>query len=34
MMSEEQQDVITDTTQAVYTELSPDEYDAIEEVNN
>lgn len=34
MMSEEQQDVITDTTQAIYTELSADEYNAIEEVNN
>lgn len=33
MMSEEQQDVITDTTQAVYTELSPDEYEAIEPVS-
>lgn len=33
MMSEERQDVITDTTQAVYTELSPDEYDAIEPVS-
>ena len=33
MMSEEQQDVITDTTQALYTELSPDEYEAIEPVS-
>lgn len=33
IMSEERQDVITDTTQAVYTELSPDEYDAIEPVS-
>ncbi len=34
VMSEETQDVIRDITEAHYTELSKDEYDAIEEVNN
>ena len=33
IISEEQQDVITDTTAAVFTEFKADEYDAIEEVN-
>lgn len=33
MMSSETQDVITDTTDAQYTEFNADEYEAIEEVN-
>ncbi|MBR4705357.1 MAG: hypothetical protein IKP02_07160, partial [Paludibacteraceae bacterium] len=33
MMSGETQDVITDTTDAQYTEFNADEYEAIEEVN-
>ena len=33
MMSGEKQDVITDTSEAVYTEFNADEYEAIEEVN-
>ena len=33
MMSAEKQDVITDTTDAKYTEFNADEYEAIEEVN-
>ena len=34
LMSEEAQDVITDTTDAAYTEFNADEYDAIEEVES
>lgn len=33
MMSEDKQDVIADTAQAVYTEFNADEYEAIEEVS-
>lgn len=33
MLSGEKQDVITDTSDAVYTEFNADEYEAIEEVN-